>query len=145
MSKRTKAFSLVEVLVVVAVVAIGLLGTMSVFFWGIRAGEEGASMSQAINYSREMLEAIRVRNLAFSGTNVITTDTDLLGVHDLADAPLDTLGLPTNSIFKREITITRLGTTGYQARIAVINVKTTWTTKSGREKSAEIEGYASVQ
>lgn len=145
MRGRAKGFTLVEILIVVGVVAIGLLGTMSVFFWGIRAGEEGARMSQAINYSREMLEAIRVRNLAFAGTNTITSDANLLGVHDLDHMPLDTLGLPTNSIFKREITITRLGTSGYQARIAVINVKTTWTTKSGREKSAEIEGYASVQ
>lgn len=143
--RRISGLSLLEVLIVMAVVSIGLMGTMSVFYWGLRAGEEGSSMTQAINYSRDVLEAIRVRNLAFSGSNTITTDTDLLGRHPVDAAPLDSIGLPAGTKFERIITIDRLGTSGYQARVAVINVTVVWEANYGREKKAEIEGYASVQ
>lgn len=134
-----------EVMIVIAVVSVGLVGTMSVFYWGLSAGEQGASMTQAINYCREALEEIRVRNLAFQGANTITTDVNLLGSHPLGAAPLDTVGFPSNSKYSREIAIYRKATTGFEARIAVINVKVTWNTKHGKKKKVEMEGYASVQ
>lgn len=145
-SSRKVGFSLLEVLIVVAVVSIGLLGTMSVYYWGLRAGNEGAQMTEAINISRGVLEAIRVRNLAFSSGSTITTDPDLLGSHPLDHPPFDDLNLPPagKTPFHREISITRLGNSGYQARVARILVSTVWKIK-GRTKKVTIEGYASVQ
>jgi prepilin-type N-terminal cleavage/methylation domain-containing protein len=143
--QRSRGLSLIEVLIVMAVVSIGMLGAMSVFYWGLRAGTEGAQMTEAINYSRDLLEAIRVRNLAFGTGAAITTDPDLLGSHPLDFAPFTDLNLPPpeKTVFHREISISRLGT-GYEARIARINVATVWDIK-GRTKRVEIEGYASVQ
>ena len=143
--RRKLGLTLLEVLIVLAVVSVGLIGTMSVFYWGLSAGEQGASMTQAINYCREILEGIRVRNLAFAGANTITTDSNLLGTHQLAAAPLNTFGFPTNTKYRREIKINRKSSSGYEARIAVINVSVVWDTKNGKTKRVEMEGYASVQ
>lgn len=144
--QRPRGLSLLEMMFVVMVVSIGFLGTMSVLAWGLKAGDEGARMTEAINYSRDMLEIIRVRNLAFSGPNTITTDPDLLGVHTLDHPPFNTDGLPgTASPFRRDISIARVAATGYQARMVTIQVSTTWEAKGGRKKRVTVEGYASVQ
>lgn len=143
--KKRLGLSLLEVLIVMSVVSIGMLGAMSVFYWGLRAGNEGAQMTEAINYSRDILEAIRVRNLAFSGST-ITTDTDLLGSHPLDYAPFTDLNLPPpdRTPFRREVSITRLAPSGYEYRVALISVSTVWEIK-GRTKRVTVEGYASVQ
>ncbi len=144
--KRSRGLSLLEMMFVVMVVSVGFLGTMSVLAWGLKAGDEGARMTEAINYSRDMLEIIRVRNLAFSGPNTVTTNTDLLGTHTLDHPPFNTENLPgATSPFRREIAISRVAATGYEARMVTIQVTTTWEAKGGRKKRVTVEGYASVQ
>lgn len=144
-ARKARGLTLLEVLIVMSVVSIGMLGAMSVFYWGLRAGSEGAQMTEAINYSRDILEAIRVRNLSFVGS-AITTDTDLLGSHPLDFAPFTDLNLPPpdKTPFHREVSITRLGPSGYEYRIALISVSTVWDIK-GRTKRVTVEGYAAVQ
>ncbi len=63
--RRIVAMSIVEVIVAIGVVATGVLGLLSVFIAGQRASTMGQNLSVATGYSRDFLEIIRSRGLAF--------------------------------------------------------------------------------
>lgn len=62
---KKRGFSLSEVLIAVAVIAIGLLGTLASLVYGVRGQAVAGAHTQATNYARQLIELVRVRNLAW--------------------------------------------------------------------------------
>lgn len=76
-----RGFSFLEVLISVVVLTIGLLGVMGSLTFGLRASAYSGTTSEAVNCARQILERIRLQNLAWSD-NVIPPDT--VGLADTA-------------------------------------------------------------
>ncbi len=140
---RPGGFSQVELAVAVVVLAVGILGVVASFTFGLQSTRFSGQMSRALAWNRQLIEMIRVRNLAFtpdippstSGLNdgpAPSTGTDearFRNLRDLNDAPFLN-DLPLGTGFKRRIQIRRLGSTSaadkYRQRIAEITVTVYW-------------------
>jgi type IV pilus assembly protein PilV len=57
---RAAGFSLVEVLVSIAVLSVGLLGTIGMLLASVRTGNETATFTAALNLARELSEKVRM-------------------------------------------------------------------------------------
>lgn len=62
--------SLAEVLIAIFVVSMGVLGTTSALWYGIRSERYAERRSHAVFQAREMVNLIRARNLPFQGQNL---------------------------------------------------------------------------
>lgn len=65
MRRLQLGFSLTEVLISTFVISIGILGTSSAVYYGVRAQKETGRRTLAAYWGREMLQLIRSRNLPF--------------------------------------------------------------------------------
>ena len=63
--RQRRGFSLTEVLISTFVVSIGILGTSSAVYYGVRAQKETGRRTLAAYWGREMISLIRARNLPF--------------------------------------------------------------------------------
>jgi type IV pilus assembly protein PilV len=125
-----KGFTLIEVLITVAIFAIGVLAVASMQYWSVRNTASGNVMTQASNLARAKMELLKNKPL---------TDPDLnLGVHlnpstpDTWDPnnPIDE-NSNTGGIFTRTWAVTNpLGTSGTRQ----IDVTVAWR-RSGQDRS----------
>lgn len=68
MRGKRRGFSLTEVLISTFVVSVGVLGTSSALYYGVRAQKETGRRTLAAYWGREMINLIRARNLPFQPT-----------------------------------------------------------------------------
>lgn len=67
---NARGVSMVELMIAIFVVAVGILGTVSALWYGIRSERYADRRTQAVYQAREMINLIRARNLPFQGTNL---------------------------------------------------------------------------
>ena len=129
-----------------------LLGVLSVFAFGVRAQHTGGRTTEAINYCRELMEAIRVRNFAFQSWPSLPTAASGVNAAAATDrVALDAfpfnggdIAIPANTNFTRNIQMTKLATSGYQANVVVITVKVYWVDR-GKEREVALQAFARNQ
>ena len=68
--QSTRGVSLVELLIATFVVSVGVLGTVSALWYGIRSERYSDRRAQAVYQAREMTNLIRTRNLPFLDDNL---------------------------------------------------------------------------
>ncbi|MBI3927151.1 MAG: prepilin-type N-terminal cleavage/methylation domain-containing protein [Armatimonadetes bacterium] len=142
-------FSLIEILIAVAVLAIGILGTYSSFAWGTLSAHYGSEVSEATMYARQLMEIIRSQNLAFqdapdlpdaaSGLNDNPTDRVALNA-----VPHGSFGvLPADTRFTRNIRVERLSSNVNDHRYNIFRVTVTiYWNRQGVEKEVKLMSYA---
>ncbi len=85
-SRRPSGFSLIEVLVTVAIVAFGLMGLMALLLKGLQANAESTLRSIAINQAYDMADRMRAN---FTGI-AAGSYTDVVPPGSTATCPIDT-------------------------------------------------------
>ena len=146
-SKR--AFSLIEIMVAIAVILIGLAGVTSALVFGIGSSRHGENVVDATNYGRAILEACYGRNYindaAAGADNMPDTDS---GLNDAAaerraitDAPFDAVDVHfgnNRDRFSRNVTcVRRPGADGEY--LALVTVRIYWFDDEV-ERSVTIQG-----
>jgi len=149
--QREGGFSQVELAVAIAVLAIGILGVFASFAYGLHSTNHSARLSEAVNYSRQLVELIRVRNLPFlydslpppstSGLN----DTDKTSWEQLSplEAAPFTHDIPPHTGFRRRILVGRVpgsGGSDYRSNLAEIRVSVQWMEKD-QVREVEMVGH----
>lgn len=138
---RPGGFSQVELAIAIVVLAVGILGVFASFAFGLQSTRFSGQMSRAIAWNRQVIEMIRVRNLAFtpdlptsaSGLNdpplpeVGSAEAKFLSLREL-NAPPFLNDLPLGTGFRRRIQIRRLSDDpgNYHHRIVQILVTVYW-------------------
>ncbi len=151
--------SLVELLIAIFVVAVGVLGTVSALWYGIRSEKYSERRANAVFQGRELLNSIRAQNLPFAGSDVngvnyltvgsllndgdFDNDSDDGAVRrEFNDPPFGNL-YPTNQYnFKRSVEMKRLSNdpNDYRYNMAAIKVSLYW--NEGRhDKEVTLWGY----
>lgn len=77
MLQRTRGVSLIELLIATFVVSMGVLGTVSALWYGIRSERYSDRRAQAVYQAREMINLIRTRNLPFADATAMTVGSEL--------------------------------------------------------------------
>lgn len=157
--KRTKprGVSLAELIIAMAVIAIGLSGVAATLYFGTQKSGHGDKIAQATNHARTLIELAVGRNYN-DGTIPIDTSTNLptvdSGMNDAEDADPRALdALPFTSAdflpvaetgvvdpraylkeFTRKIQISRVGTVAGEPEEFLERIKVTiyWEEKGGR-------------
>lgn len=127
----TRGFTLNEVIISIAVVAVAFLGTISSLLACQKSTGYGQRMTEATGYCRQIAEIIRGRGLAYSGGTLPAAGTPLqTAPADRKDIPIhdngDFASLPDDPRFTRSITVTRLGNTSYQRNLLRLTVTVYW-------------------
>lgn len=65
-SHRARGVSLVELLIAIFVIAVGVLGTVSALWYGIRSEKYSERRANAVFQARELINAIRAGNYPFT-------------------------------------------------------------------------------
>ncbi|MBI3925985.1 MAG: prepilin-type N-terminal cleavage/methylation domain-containing protein [Armatimonadetes bacterium] len=142
--RRSAAFSLIEIMITLAVVSMALLGLLGALTFGLRASDHAESMTQATNTAREIIGVIRDSEIAWDDPLDPALDDAENVRRGLTDgpAPLDTLQLPApTSTMRRNIQVVRgIGPDPEMADIARIRVRVFWTVR-GHEKSVELTAF----
>lgn len=141
--QRRAAFTFIEILITTAVVAIGLLALVGVLGYSVRASRTGEMASLAMGHSVHVIELIRGRNLGFSSGPV--PPSSFSGINDppaarkaMNDAPFQT-DFPPDMPFRRNISITRMGSAGdYNYNVINIVCTITWQ-ENGEDRSVSLE------
>ena len=148
---RKRGFSLVELAIAISVLAIGILGVFASFVYGLQSTNHSARLSEAVNYSRQLVELIRVRNLPFlyatlpppptTGLN----DTDKNSWEELSalEAPPFAHDIPPHTGFRRRIVVSRVPGSGgadYRSNLAEIRVSVQWMEKD-QVREVEMVGH----
>ena len=74
--KTERGFTLAELLVAIFVVAVGILGTISALWYGIRSEKYADRRANAVFQARELLNNIRSNSYAFDAT-YLAANSDL--------------------------------------------------------------------
>lgn len=148
--RRGRAFTLVEILVALGVLAIGILGVTAVFIFGISSTEHGKNLSKATTYGRDILEIIRTHGLIpLAGTIPPPASS---GLNDppsarvaLNQSPHGSFAqaMPANTGFFRNIKTERASTdpTSHLYNVYKVTVTIYWKEK-GVERSMEMTAFA---
>lgn len=136
MSRDRRGFSLIEILIAVAVLAIGILSVLGSMTYGTRTVELGIHTSEGLRYAREVIDLIRVRNLAFTGSL-----SGLDGVRTPLDAPPFQFDLPPDTGFSRSIRLEKLARTDGRETDALMKVSVTVYWADAVERSTQLEAY----
>ena len=160
-SRRNRGLSLVELLIAIFVVAVGVLGTVSALWYGVRSEQYSERRSNAVSQARELINAMKAQNYPFQGSDVVNgVPWEQVGSH-LNDGDIDNEGdddgprrpfnqypfenlYPTNEFnFDRRVELKFLSNNpnSYQNDIAVLKVSLFW--NEGRhDKEVTLWGYS---
>ncbi|MEW6280563.1 MAG: prepilin-type N-terminal cleavage/methylation domain-containing protein [Candidatus Eremiobacterota bacterium] len=132
-----RGFSIIEMLISVLILTIGMLGVIGALTFGLRASSVSGTTSDAVNYSRQIIETIRVQNLDWGG--VITSDPASART-DLNAPPF--ASLPSNTNLRRNIQFSRVSgnPSDYEYNLYQIRVSVYWFDR-GNEKSVSMCAY----
>jgi len=146
---RKKGFSLVEVLIALLVLSIGVLGVTGMFYYISRSITYGGKYSQALNYTREIIDNIRSQQrITFSGGSMSVSGGVInfyappnAGAVKVNASPFTSLfnGDAEAGNFYRVVSVNQLASSGYQSEIAVITVQVYWREKEW--KNVELSAY----
>lgn len=137
--RRTKrGFSLSEVLIAIAVIAVGLLGTTAALLYGVRGQTVSGRHTHATNSARQLMEFIRSKRLYSAATLVNeTTPTDVeaaIGAENPKNfdggKSLFALTPDERGSFRRQVRMAKLGTSGMDNRLVEVKVKILWKDRS---------------
>ena len=124
---RGRAFTLVEVLIAITVISISLLGTVAALTYSVRGSSLAGRNTQALNYARETIELIRVKNLAYQPAAPPAANSNLNDGptirRDLNATPLTTL--PAGTPFRRNIQIRRVANSASDYRYEEMEITVT--------------------
>lgn len=150
---RRSAFTLAEVLVSIAVLAIALFGVMGAIAFGTRHSRSGEELTEAVQQARRILVAIQETS-AVDVTDIgepwLTSTSGLndeAGVRrELDDAPLGGTSFPLPQLerYQRRIVTTRVSEDPSDHRYLLANVKVEifWESKQG-ERHLQLAGLVS--
>lgn len=158
--RGSRGISLAELLIAIFVVSVGVLGTVSALWYGIRSEKYSERRANAVFQAREMVNAIREGNYPFNGgsdNNGIPwmtvgselndgdydADSDDDGDRRPFNAPPFENLYPTNEFnFQRRVEMKQLSTSSssYESDLAAIKVTLFW--NEGRhDKEVTLWGY----
>lgn len=147
--RKPPGLSLVEVLIAVFVTSVGILGTASSLYYGIRSEKQSERRTLAVYQAREMLNLIRSRNIPFANPDNLrigspVNDGNFLDDSD-DDGPRQPFEAPPfgndfsnekNFNFERRIEMMRLSDdpNDFRFNIAAIKVSVYWTEQSSEKE-----------
>ncbi|MBN9416561.1 MAG: prepilin-type N-terminal cleavage/methylation domain-containing protein [Candidatus Eremiobacteraeota bacterium] len=128
--RTRQGFSLSEVLICVAVVAIAFLGTFASLISSQRAVGVGQRMSVATGYCRQICEIVRARGLAYSTGTVPASGSDLQTAAGVTSTPINQgsafTALPGDSNYTRSINTVRVASSGFGYNLYRVTVAVYW-------------------
>jgi type IV pilus modification protein PilV len=138
MKTTKRGFSLTEVLIAIAVIAVGLLGTTAALLYGVRGQTVSGRHTQAMNSARQLMEFIRSKRLYSAATlpnDASPTDLEAaIGAENPKNfdggKSLFALTPAERGTFRRQITMAKLGTTGMDSRLVEVRVRILWKDRS---------------
>lgn len=142
-----KGMTLVEVMVAVAVLALGLLSLLGALAFGLRASESGARHAEATQHAKRYLALIRQRNLAFAVEDplpgVSSGLMDGSSVRRALNAAPFASDFPPNLSFRRRLVLSWAYPVGdpRHGRLARLESTVFWSDR-GVERSVQLVGYA---
>ena len=143
-SPSRQAFSLAEVLISTAVLALAIMALFLVLTYSLRAVQVSSRQAEAMHHARRLIDLIRVRNLAFASFPAAPTEAS--GVNDASDArprraaaPFES-DLPAGEGFRRNLACERVGndTSTYEYELMKITV-TIFYTEGGHERQVAMQ------
>jgi prepilin-type N-terminal cleavage/methylation domain-containing protein len=150
---RPAAFTLAEVMVSIAVLAIALLGVMGSIAYGTRHSRSGEELTEAVQQARQLL--VRLQETSALDTTDLGEPwpkddsglNDRPGVRRELDAsPLGGSGIPLPQLerYKRRIVSRRLSNDpgDHRYQLAQVTVEVFWESKQG-ERRLELTGLVS--
>lgn len=140
MRRNKRGFSLSELLIAIAVISIGLLGTIAALMYGVRGQTVSGRHTQATNSARQLLEFVRSKRLYAAATlhndNSPTDMLALIGAEDPKNFDggkvLFALTPEERGSFRRQITMTKVGATGMESRLVEVKVQIRWKDRSDK-------------
>jgi type II secretory pathway pseudopilin PulG len=157
-ARKTSGLSLIEVVFAVGVIAVGLLGLVSVLVSGTRAADFGINTSRATSRARDILEIIRAEGLAFEHDKYPGLPDEDSGLNDPPDARIPLDAVPplrvggtladkytedgeTAARFTRNIKTERITNDANDHRYPILKVTVTiYWMERGKERSVQIVG-----
>ena len=118
--RNTKcAFTLIEIITALAILAIGLLSILALFPVGFHASKRAADFTQATIFAQDKMEEVKMKGFD-SAQNEAASDTG-----------------NTEGIFSREVTVSNVS--GYN-NLKEVTVKVSWTER-GQTREEEFKTY----
>ncbi|HIB67628.1 MAG TPA: hypothetical protein EYO33_21650 [Phycisphaerales bacterium] len=151
-SRKTSGLSMIEVLIAIFVVSMGVLGTISSLWYGIKSERHSERRTQAIYQARELLNLIRARNEPFNnnhldlGSNLndgnYDDDSDDGRVRRAFNAAPFASDLSDEFNFQRSVEMKILDTnaSSHRSRMVAIKVMLFWT-EGDQEKMVTLWTY----
>ncbi len=143
-------FTLVEAVVAFGIIFIAAISLHATLSGGLKATRHSGRMTEAVNYGRQLVELIRVRNLPFNQDRVPPAresglNDRLLERRPLAAPPFgnsDFAGLPETANFRRNIRMERVSDSSesFEYHLMKITVTVYWS-ESGDERSVQLSTY----
>lgn len=130
---QRRAFSLNELLICIAIISIGFLGTLAALIGSQKAVKYGERRTEAITYCRQICEIIRAQGRAWP----IPPPGDPCQTNPptRTDIPLNQgslfAGLPANTRYTKSIRIEAMGTSGERQFLARVTVQVFWQEPNG--------------
>lgn len=158
---RSRGMSLAELLIAIFVVSVGVLGTVSALWYGIRSEKYSERRANAVFQARELLNAMKSENIPFQGSDTVAgvpwltvgshlNDGDYDDDSDDGDSrrafnefPFGNLYQTNEFNFQRQVEMKLLSTDtdNYLNNICAIKVSLYW--NEGRhEKEVTLWGYS---
>lgn len=123
---RQRGFTLLEMLITMAITIIGLIGLLSLHVVTVKANEMTSRNGEAIGIAQATLEQYRNRPLVTKNTTNPTTLLTDFGVAALPiDVDLDTVAGRAGTTFNRHLNVTEL--TSVSTSLVKLRVEVSWT------------------
>ena len=130
-SKRNKGFTLIEVVVALAILGVGLTVIIELFSGGLRVGRTSIEYTKAVNYARVKMEEIAMKPVVGEGTEEGESE-DKTFRWQLGVKKVDLLSIDKSVDYKPPIEL-------FQIKIDVF-----WRSGS-KERSTSVESFRAIK